>query len=138
MNLIGKIVMHKSWGQGTIINQTKTRITVKFDSCGIGERVFIYPDIFKNLLKCIDNATESYIQNLLHNQNSNSNGHSTTHLQITNVNHSSSSDSTSVKHCCSKFEIALKEEISYLKNNAGKHWQLFDGKEIEQDRKSVV
>ena len=69
MNLIGKIVFHKLWGQGMIINQTKTRIIVEFVSHSIGEKVFIYPDIFRKLLKCVDNTTELYIQSLLHNKN---------------------------------------------------------------------
>lgn len=132
MNLIGKIVFHKLWGQGMIINQTKTRIIVEFASHSIGEKVFIYPDIFKKLLKCVDNTTELYIQSLLHNKNFNSNGHSKIYSQYNNVNSSSLPVSTSVKHCCLNFEKELKNEIGYLKSNSGKHWHIFDGEKIEQ------
>ena len=132
MNLIGKIVFHKLWGQGMIINQTKTRIIVEFVSHSIGEKVFIYPDIFRKLLKCVDNTTELYIQSLLHNKNFNSNGHSNIYSQYNNVNSSSLPVSTSVQHCCLNFEKELRNEIGYLKSNSGKHWHIFDGEKIEQ------
>ncbi|WP_298761149.1 AAA domain-containing protein [uncultured Megasphaera sp.] len=132
MNLIGKVVLHTLWGQGKIIDQPAGYIVVKFDNNSIGKKVFVYPDIFKNLLKCVDNTTELYIQSLLNSKNFDSNCHSTTCFQNSDVNRKLPNSLTSVKDCCLKFEEELRTEISCLKNNAGKHWQLFDGKEVEQ------
>lgn len=68
----------------------------------------------------------------MNSKNFDSNCHSTTCFQNSDVNRKLPNSLTSVKDCCLKFEEELRTEISCLKNNAGKHWQLFDGKEVEQ------
>ena len=44
---VGTIVIHKTFGEGTIswIQQSKKYIYVKFD--GKGDKTFVYPDVFR-------------------------------------------------------------------------------------------
>lgn len=47
MNLINTIVIHKSYGKGTIVKQNEDFITVKFEHC---EKNFLYPSAFDKFL----------------------------------------------------------------------------------------
>ena len=47
MNVIGKMVNHKTFGVGTVTELTDTIITISFRGT---EKRFIYPDAFKRFL----------------------------------------------------------------------------------------
>ena len=51
MHIIGKEVLHKTLGVGTVINQEGKTLTVHFES---KEAKFIYPDVFKQHLAFLD------------------------------------------------------------------------------------
>lgn len=47
MNLIGIEVIHKSFGNGSVVEQSDEYITIKFL---IGIKKFLYPDVFENFM----------------------------------------------------------------------------------------
>lgn len=47
MNLIGIEVIHKSFGNGSVVEESDEYITIKFL---IGIKKFLYPDAFENFL----------------------------------------------------------------------------------------
>ena len=49
--MIGSIVAHRMWGNGTVVEQTEKNITVRFD---IGDKKFIFPTAFDNFLSTED------------------------------------------------------------------------------------
>lgn len=58
MDLIGEIVVHKVFGEGTIINHTEDYLTISFKQ---GEKKFVYPDAFKAFLKARDPSVDKAI-----------------------------------------------------------------------------
>ncbi|HHU22162.1 MAG TPA: malate synthase [Clostridiales bacterium] len=67
LNLINKQVIHKSFGKGSIINQTDTCIEISFKT---GRKKFIFPDAFDGFLTLIDEhaaeSVEKVIQHMEH------------------------------------------------------------------------
>lgn len=57
-------VMHKSFGQGLVVNQNGNYFTVRFSSC---EKTFVYPDIFEKFLTLADGSVTSEIASDLAN-----------------------------------------------------------------------
>ena len=53
MDLIGKQVRHSKFGDGVIVAQETTTVTVNFSS-EIETKKFIYPACFKTYLKLVD------------------------------------------------------------------------------------
>ena len=47
MDLIGCEVIHKSFGNGSVVDQSDEYITIKFM---IGIKKFLYPDVFENFM----------------------------------------------------------------------------------------
>ncbi len=47
MDLIGCEVIHKSFGNGSVVEQSDEYITIKFL---IGIKKFLYPDVFENFM----------------------------------------------------------------------------------------
>lgn len=45
--MIGSVVTHKAWGNGTVVEQTDSTITVRFD---IGDKKFLFPTAFGSFL----------------------------------------------------------------------------------------
>lgn len=44
--MIGSVVAHKLWGNGTVVEQTDKIIIVRFD---IGDKRFVFPTAFDNI-----------------------------------------------------------------------------------------
>ena len=63
MNLANLEVKHKAFGSGVIIAAEGKYITVKFD---IGNKIFVYPDIFERFLTLADGSVSDEILADLH------------------------------------------------------------------------
>ena len=57
MNLICEQVEHKQYGEGKIIQQTETQITVEFSN-QVGIKKFLYPIGFKSFLKLLNTTLQ--------------------------------------------------------------------------------
>ena len=68
MNEIGQLVVHKSFGEGVICHkkddEKQSYIIVSFS---MGEKKFLFPNIFKDSLKAKDEKFQAYIDELLEN-----------------------------------------------------------------------
>lgn len=62
MNLKGKQVINCVFGEGTVINQDETYITVEFIS---KTSKFVYPEAFERFLKAKDETVQTQIDSLL-------------------------------------------------------------------------
>lgn len=66
MNEIGQVVIHKSFGEGTICskkdNGEQSYIMVSFS---VGEKKFAFPNVFKDFLKAKDEKFKEYIDELI-------------------------------------------------------------------------
>jgi hypothetical protein len=62
MDLIKKTVMHKSFGQGTIIECSDSYVAVQFES---GIKEFVYPDAFDRYLKLVDKKAADSVDKIL-------------------------------------------------------------------------
>lgn len=61
-NLHGQKVYHKSFGQGSVIDQDATTITISFSQ---DDKRFIYPDAFKNFLTAVDPTTDAALKKII-------------------------------------------------------------------------
>lgn len=61
MNIVGKKVRHKAFGEGTIIAQDEKKVTVSFNGC---ERKFGYPGAFAKFVEVLDDDAQQYINAL--------------------------------------------------------------------------
>ena len=59
MNIIGKKVTHKKWGEGTVVTVDEGRVVVSFTS--EGEKKLIYPDAFEQHLVLEDPADQDAV-----------------------------------------------------------------------------
>jgi len=62
MNLVNQIVVHKIFGEGTVVTHDDKYLTIFF---AIGEKKFTFPDAFNNFLTAKDSATSNKITILL-------------------------------------------------------------------------
>ncbi len=63
--VIGRAVIHHSFGEGIVVNIIDNYITIKFK---IGVKKFIYPDIFNTYLKLEDNSLLTQNDNIIENE----------------------------------------------------------------------
>ena len=61
----GKIVIHKTFGEGKIISLKDNLLTVKFSE---KESVFIFPECFEGVLTTTDKELESYSKMIINNR----------------------------------------------------------------------
>lgn len=59
MDLTGQTVIHKSFGEGTVIEHADTYLTIAFDQ---GNKTFQYPDAFRQFLTAADSAVDDVIK----------------------------------------------------------------------------
>ena len=59
MDLIGQVVVHQTFGEGTVIAQTENVLTVSFKH---EEKKFVYPNVFEGFLKAKDAKVEKAIK----------------------------------------------------------------------------
>jgi len=62
MNIKENVVIHKVFGEGTVVDHTDNYLTVLFN---VGEKKFVYSDSFKNFLKAKDSELNAKILNEL-------------------------------------------------------------------------
>ncbi len=55
-------VHHSTYGRGQIITQSEKTLRVRFDTEGIGEKSFVYPDAFANYLRYEDSGLQSEME----------------------------------------------------------------------------
>ena len=59
MNLVNQTVVHKAFGEGTIVAYDGNYITVKFSA---KESKFVAPDVFTTFLKCKDAKLQAELE----------------------------------------------------------------------------
>lgn len=57
--VVGKVVLHKAFGRGIISSADARYFTVDFENKAIGEKTFIFPDAFRNLISFEDTQLQS-------------------------------------------------------------------------------
>lgn len=62
MQLLGKAIVHKTFGKGTITAVSDNTVTVSFSE---GEKKFLYPDAFMQFLKLKDKSAQEQVDRLL-------------------------------------------------------------------------
>lgn len=62
MNLTDQLVIHKTFGEGKVVDHTEGYLSILF---GEGEKRFIYPDSFQEFLRAKDETLHTTIQNEL-------------------------------------------------------------------------
>ena len=129
MNYIGKKVRHRKFGEGIIIEQNATLITVKFSSI-LGTKNFLYPSCFNPYLKLLDTDLAAQIEDSLKRQEQlekkKMQAKRKREQELRNEERK-----TTIEHFFSKYINALKEEVSCLKNCGGKKQYLSNGKRID-------
>lgn len=146
MDLTGKRVNHRSFGDGVITEQKKTTIVVTFRD---GTKMFSYPDCFQTYLKILDTDLKEDIQEVVSQHE-----HAETAERKQRINELQTSISSnrhrekdksvqikpfaSVADFCQAYRMALSAEISFIRMTGGKHILLQEGKRIGRDNGQFV
>ena len=146
MDLTGKRVHHRSFGDGVITEQKKTTIVVTFRD---GAKMFSYPDCFQTYLKILDTDLKEDVQEVVSQHE-----HTETAERKQRINELQTSISSnrrqekdksvqikpfaSVADFCQAYRMALSAEISFIRMTGGKHILLQEGKRIGRDNGQFV
>lgn len=146
MDLTGKRVHHRSFGDGVITEQKKTTIVVTFRD---GAKIFSYPDCFQTYLKILDTDLKEDVQEVVSQHE-----HAETAERKQRINELQTSISSnrrqekdksvqikpfaSVADFCQAYRMALSAEISFIRMTGGKHILLQEGKRIGRDNGQFV
>ena len=146
MNLTGKRVHHRSFGDGVITEQKKTTIVVTFRD---GAKMFSYPGCFQTYLKILDTDLKEDVQEVVSQHE-----HAETAERKQRINELQTSISSnrrqekdksvqikpfaSVADFCQAYRMALSAEISFIRMTGGKHILLQEGKRIGRDNGQFV
>lgn len=146
MDLTGKRVHHRSFGDGVITEQKKTTIVVTFRD---GAKMFSYPGCFQTYLKILDTDLKEDVQEVVSQHE-----HAETAERKQRINELQTSISSnrrqekdksvqikpfaSVADFCQAYRIALSAEISFIRMTGGKHILLQEGKRIGRDNGQFV
>ena len=146
MDLTGKRVHHRSFGDGVITEQKKTTIVVTFRD---GAKMFSYPGCFQTYLKILDTDLKEDVQEVVSQHE-----HAETAERKQRINELQTSISSnrrqekdksvqikpfaSVADFCQAYRMALSAEISFIRMTGGKHILLQEGKRIGRDNGRVV
>lgn len=141
MDLTGKRVHHRSFGDGVITEQKKTTIVVTFRD---GAKMFSYPGCFQTYLKILDTDLKEDVQEVVSQHE-----HAETAERKQRINELQTSISSnrrqekdksvqikpfaSVADFCQAYRMALSAEISFIRMTGGKHILLQEGKRIGRD-----
>lgn len=145
MELIGKKVKHATYGEGIIVEQDTSYISVKFNSVN-EQKKFVYPSCFKMFLKLEDSDIASEIDEKIllqeqqerekkereaaeaaarefarRMQENNGKGHKNIDIR----------PFATIGQFCEEYKKVLISEIMYLKTTGGKRQRVFDGKRVE-------
>lgn len=146
MDLTGKRVHHRSFGDGVITEQKKTTIVVTFRD---GAKMFSYPGCFQTYLKILDTDLKEDVQEVVSQHE-----HAETAERKQRINELQTSISSnrrqekdksvqikpfaSVADFCQAYSMALSAEISFIRMTGGKHILLQEGKRIGRDNGQFV
>lgn len=146
MDLTGKRVHHRSFGDGVITEQKKTTIVVTFRD---GSKMFSYPGCFQTYLKILDTDLKEDVQEVVSQHE-----HAETAERKQRINELQTSISSnrrqekdksvqikpfaSVADFCQAYRMALSAEISFIRMTGGKHILLQEGKRIGRDNGRFV
>lgn len=146
MDLTGKRVHHRSFGDGVITEQKKTTIVVTFRD---EAKMFSYPDCFQTYLKILDTDLKEDVQEVVSQHE-----HAETAERKQRINELQTSISSnrrqekdksvqikpfaSVADFCQAYRMALSAEISFIRMTGGKHILLQEGKRIGRDNGQFV
>ena len=146
MDLTGKRVHHRSFGDGVITEQKKTTIVVTFRD---GAKMFSYPGCFQTYLKILDTDLKEDVQEVVSQHE-----HAETAERKQRINELQTSISSnrrqekdksvqikpfaSVADFCQAYRMALSAEISFIRMTGGKHILLQEGKRIGRDNGQSV
>lgn len=146
MDLTGKRVHHRSFGDGVITEQKKTTIVVTFRD---GAKMFSYPGCFQTYLKILDTDLKEDVQEVVSQHE-----HAETAERKQRINELQTSISSnrrqekdksvqikpfaSVADFCQAYRMALSAEISFIRMTGGKHILLQEGKRIGRDNERFV
>lgn len=146
MDLTGKRVHHRSFGDGVITEQKKTTIVVTFRD---GAKMFSYPDCFQTYLKILDTDLKEDVQEVVSQHE-----HAETAERKQRISELQTSISSnrrqekdksvqikpfaSVADFCQAYRMALSAEISFIRMTGGKHILLQEGKRIGRDNGQFV
>ena len=146
MDLTGKRVQHRSFGDGVITEQKKTTIVVTFRD---GAKMFSYPGCFQTYLKILDTDLKEDVQEVVSQHE-----HAETAERKQRINELQTSISSnrrqekdksvqikpfaSVADFCQAYRMALSAEISFIRMTGGKHILLQEGKRIGRDNGQFV
>ena len=146
MDLTGKRVHHRSFGDGVITEQKKTTIVVTFRD---GAKMFSYPGCFQTYLKILDTDLKEDVQEVVSQHE-----HAETAERKQRINELQTSISSnrrrekdksvqikpfaSVADFCQAYRMALSAEISFIRMTDGKHILLQEGKRIGRDNGQFV
>lgn len=146
MDLTGKRVHHRSFGDGVITEQKKTTIVVTFRD---GAKMFSYPGCFQTYLKILDTDLKEDVQEVVSQHE-----HAETAERKQRINELQTSISSnrrqekdksvqikpfaSVADFCQAYRMALSAEISFIRMTGGKHIFLQEGKRIGRDNGQFV
>lgn len=146
MDLTGKRVHHRSFGDGVITEQKKTTIVVTFRD---GAKMFSYPGCFQTYLKILDTDLKEDVQEVVSQHE-----HAETAERKQRIDELQTSISSnrrqekdksvqikpfaSVADFCQAYRMALSAEISFIRMTGGKHILLQEGKRIGRDNGQFV
>lgn len=146
MDLTGKRVHHRSFGDGVITEQKKTTIVVTFRD---GAKMFSYHGCFQTYLKILDTDLKEDVQEVVSQHE-----HAETAERKQRINELQTSISSnrrqekdksvqikpfaSVADFCQAYRMALSAEISFIRMTGGKHILLQEGKRIGRDNGQFV
>lgn len=145
MNLIGEKVKHKKFGEGTVIAQEASCISVKFvtEDC---PKKFAYPSCFKTFLKLLDENVDIRVnETIKEHEETEYKRKQQEHIEAEARYFSKKMNEkvlksgktadvcpfASVEEFCSSYRRETTAEIVYLKTKGGKRQQIFDGKRVE-------
>lgn len=152
MELVGKRVKHKIFGEGIITKQEASCIYVNFGVENT-QKKFVYPSCFKSFLQLLDanvSVEVNAIVNKYEEQENKKKEQARVEAEVRRFERTIQegiSKSTkameihpfaSVVEFCEVYKKAITAEIMYLKTSGGKRQRIFDGKRIEvRDRNFI-
>lgn len=147
MDLKGKKVFHKTFGEGTILEQDASYISVDFIA-GETPKKFVYPTCFKTFLTILDSNIAAQAEDAIkqhEEQEKQKKLQAITHHRA-KTTQSSFKESKAVKVpsfssvgvFCDSFKKSIVSEIIVLKNTGGKHQKIFDGILVEKRKAQYI
>ena len=142
MELTGKKVLHQKFGEGTITRQTASSVTVSF-SCG--QKMFQFPSCFHDYLKLLDTDLAIEVAQKITQHEQVQAEQKRQYLNEVQQRVRSAQNMKAVKRSieiepfktvdafCDAYVHALNDEISFVRQNGGKHFLLTDGKLLKKE-----